>query len=52
MRQCLTHLVAFWGWVALLVDKERPTDVVYPDLCKVLDAITHDVLVSLGETWM
>lgn len=39
-------LVAFYNGINVLVDKRRATDITYPDLCKAVDAATHNTPVS------
>lgn len=45
-------LVAFYNGINVLVNKGRATDIIYLDLCKAVDAVTHHSPVSKLETWI
>lgn len=47
--KCLTNLMTFYKGIRALLDKGIATDAVYLVLCKVLDAVPHDILDSKLE---
>jgi len=48
-KSYLTNLVAFYNGVMMSVDNRRATDVIYLDLCKMIDTILHEILVTEFE---
>lgn len=48
-KSYLKNLVAFCDGITALADKGRATDVVNPDLCKIFDAVKHNILLSKTE---
>lgn len=43
---CLTSLVTFYSRITTLVGKGRAPNRIYLDLCKALDTVLDDILVS------
>lgn len=45
-KSCLTNIIAFYNEVPSLVDEGRAVDVVYHDLTKALDAVSHSIFIA------
>ena len=43
-KSCLTNFISFCDWVTPLVDDRKAVDVVYLDISKDFDTVSHSIL--------
>lgn len=52
VRSCTVNLISFYDKTTCPVDEEKVVDVVYPDLCKAFDIVSHGTLKNPGCSWL